>query len=316
MIIDLVGEFLEVLAANDSQAAYRQYLQKHEALLSPWWHNYVIDLDSAQAPDIIRNTLAGSRADLEHLLATTDLSRLAAQGLEEAGKALHFDLDLDVVLMVGVGAANAAELVVQGRGLVVISVEHFTGHANPDTYSLGLAPELIPMWIAHEAAHVVRYCSPTSRSDLKRLIAESGGTYDCWELAGRASLRELLLNEGLAVHAARAAAPGFADEAYYGYTRRQFRRLRELDTFLLHAAQADLDHAALGLRLRYLTGGMAPAARLVHGRVLPERSGYYLGARLAEALVAERGIDEAVRAAVPEFIEADSRRPLGEAASA
>ena len=38
---------------------------------------------------------------------------------------------------------------------------------------------------------------------------------------------------------------------------------------------------------------MSPSARLVGGRVLPERAGYYLGYRMTEALVAERGLAEA-----------------------
>jgi hypothetical protein len=46
---------------------------------------------------------------------------------------------------------------------------------------------------------------------------------------------------------------------------------------------------------------MTPSARLVEGRVLPERAGYYLGYRMTEALVAERGIAEAVRASAHEF---------------
>jgi hypothetical protein len=47
--------------------------------------------------------------------------------------------------------------------------------------------------------------------------------------------------------------------------------------------------------LRYLSGGMSAAQRLVAGRVVPERAGYYVGMRLAEAAVAERGIAEALR---------------------
>ena len=84
----------------------------------------------------------------------------------------------------------------------------------------------------------------------------------------------------------------------------------------MRVAEDDLDRTGLGLRLRYLTGGMAPAARLVHGRVLPERAGYYLGARMADALVLERGVADAARAHASEFVEADRRRDQGQAATA
>jgi uncharacterized protein YjaZ len=50
---------------------------------------------------------------------------------------------------------------------------------------------------------------------------------------------------------------------------------------------------------------MSPSARLVGGRVLPERAGYYLGYRMTEALVAQRGIGDAVRAAAQEFQQAE-----------
>jgi hypothetical protein len=61
---------------------------------------------------------------------------------------------------------------------------------------------------------------------------------------------------------------------------------------------------------------MSPAARLARGRVLPERAGYYLGARMAEALVAERGVAAAVRAAPEEFQAAEARHTPEQAASA
>ncbi len=199
------------------------------------------------------------------------------------------------------GAANAGELVVSGRGVAFLCLEHFTGRANPETYGMGLPPDLIPLWLAHELAHTVRYTSPTSQSEMRRLIADLGGYYDYWQTGSRVPLRELLVNEGLAVHASRAVAPAFDAADYFGYPRRQYHRLRELEAFLRRAVDPELDRAALGLRLRYLSGGMSPTARLVHGRVVPERAGYYLGYRMVEALVAERGLAAALRAPAAEF---------------
>jgi hypothetical protein len=316
MIINLVPEFLSVCASPTRLDAYRDYLYRHEAVLAAYWHNYVLDLDSPHAERVIRGALEADRRDLERLLATVDLERLAAESLDRAAAVLELDVELDLYLMVGVGAANAAELVVGGRGVVILCMEHFTGLTNPDTFGLGLPAAQLPLWVAHEAAHLVRYTSPTSRSPLRALVAEAGGSYDYWETGSRASLRELLVNEGVAVHAARAAAPGLADEDYFGFSRRQFRRMRESETFLLRAVEGDLDRAGLGLRLRYLTGGMSPAARLAKGRVLPERSGYYIGARMAEALVGERGVAGAVRATPEEFQAAEARHASEQAVSA
>ena len=142
---------------------------------------------------------------------------------------------------------------------------------------------------------------------MRRLVTELGGYYDYWETGSRATLRELLVNEGAAVAAAQAIAPGFEPWEYLGYTRRQYRRLRELDAVLRRGAALELDARGLGLRLRYLSGGMSPAARLVAGKVLPERSGYYLGLRLVENYFTEHGAASTVRAAAEELKQADDR---------
>jgi len=165
----------------------------------------------------------------------------------------------------------------------------------------------VPLWIAHEVAHALRYTAPSSRAAMRRLVGDLGGYYDGWEMGSRATLRELVVNEGVAIAASQAVAPGFEPWEYFGYNRRQYRRLRELDAFLRRASAVDLDSTGLGLRLRYLSGGMSPAARLLAGKVLPERSGYYLGLRLVENYFAEHGAASTVRAAVEELRLADDR---------
>lgn len=307
MLVDLVPEFLAALAARDPVDAYRRYLDAHRPVLAAYWRNYVLDLDSPHADDVIGRALAADHRDLVHLRETVNLPRLAEETLRACEEVFELDRTIDLYLMVGVGAANAGELVVNGRGAAFICVEHFTGRPNPDTYGLGLDPGLIPLWIAHEVAHTVRYTSPASESELAHIIADTAGTYDYWESGSRATLRELLVNEGLAVHAAREVAPAFEAWDYLGYSRRQYRRLRELDAFLRRTIAAELDQTGLGLRLRYLSGGMSPAQRLVAGKVIPERAGYYLGWRMSEAAVGERGIAAALRLSAPAVLELDER---------
>jgi uncharacterized protein YjaZ len=215
----------------------------------------------------------------------------------------QIDCPLDVYLTVGVGGANAGELVVGGRGIAFVCLEHFTGRANPDTLGLGLRPELISLWLAHEIAHTVRYVSPKSNSGMKKIVEEMGGYYDFWETGSRATFRELLVNEGLAVAAARKAVPGFEPWDYLGYVRRQYRRLRELEAFLTHHLRPELGNTGLGYRLRYLSGGASPAQRLVGGKVIPQRAGYYLGYRMVETAVAELGLATALRTDAADFEE-------------
>jgi hypothetical protein len=307
VLINLLPDFLEVLRAPDREAAYRQYRDAHRPILDSYWRNYVLDPDSPHADEIVASALTADRSDLHHLAATVDLVQAAEEAIARSEELLQVDRPTDTYLMVGLGGANAGELVVGGRGVAFICLEHFTGRVNPETYGMGLAPDLIPLWIAHELAHAVRYTSPGSQSEMRRLVSDLGGYYDYWATGSRATLRELLVNEGLAVHAAQAVAPGFDAADYFGYPRRQYNRLREMEAFLRRIVEPELERSGLGLRLRYLSGGMSPSARLVGGRVLPERAGYYLGHRMAEALVAERGIAAALRAPAVDFRAAENQ---------
>jgi hypothetical protein len=303
MLINLLPDFFAILDSTDRIAAYRSFFESHRRLLQAYWHNYVIDPDSPHFADVVRSTLLADRSDLRAMLERTDVVSLVRETEAQCRLLLRSDADFDVVLMVGVGAANAGELVVDSRGIAFVCLEHFTGVANPDTQGLGLDPELIPLWLSHELAHVVRYTSPESRSELRHAIAVNGGDYSYWETGRRTSLRELIVNEGLAVHTSQQISPGHAAWEYYGYGRRQYARVRELDSVLRRVVQVDLDRSGLGLRLRYLSGGMSDEARTVDRYVLPERSGYYLGARMVEPAVSERGLDWAVRASAAELAD-------------
>jgi Predicted Zn-dependent protease (DUF2268) len=301
MLINLLPDFFAVLDSTDRQAAYQRYFNSHRKVLEPYWHNYVIDPDGPHYVDIVRSTVAAPRPDLRAMLERTDVVSLARNTEQQCRELLAMDCDVDVVLMVGVGAANAGELVVDGRGIAFVCLEHFTGQTNAQTQGLGLDPELIPLWLAHEIAHVVRYASPTSHSELRDVITESGGYYSYWDTGRRTPLRELLVNEGLAIHASRQVSPGHAAWEYFGYGRRQYTEVRQLESVLNRAVAGDLDRSGLGLRLRYLSGGMSDEARTVDRYVIPERAGYYIGARLCEPAIAANGLAWTVRASAAEI---------------
>jgi len=303
MLINLVPEFLAAAKASDPLEAYRRYLDDHLPVLSSYWHNYILDLDSPHAADVMQRALSADRRDLRALLNSHDLASIADDTIHRCNDVFEIDQPYDVYLMVGVGGANAGELVVGGRGIAFVCLEHFTGRPNHESLGLGLRPELLPLWIAHEIAHTVRYTAPDSQSELAQVIHEMKGTYDYWEAGSRASLRELIVSEGLAVAASRVGAPGFEPWDYLGYARRQYRRLRQLEAFLMSAVAPDLGSRGLGYRLRYLSGGVSAAQRLVGGKVIPERAGYYLGHRMVEAFAADRGVAHALRADAGEIAD-------------
>jgi hypothetical protein len=302
MLINLLPDFFSVLDSTDRAAAYDRYFAAHRRLLEAYWNNYVVDPYGPHFRDVVNATVHADRQDLRAMLERADVMALARDAGQRCAAVLTTDVDVDIVLMVGVGAANAGELVVGGRGIAFVCLEHFTGVANEETEGLGLDPELLPLWLAHEFAHAVRYTSPTSHSDLRAFIASAGGEYSYWDTGRRVALRELLINEGLAVHVSRAVSPGHAAWEYFGYERRQYARTRELEAVIARAVAPELDRAALGLRLRYLSGGMSDESRTVDGRyLLPERCGYFLGARMCEAGIDAHGLAWAVRASAAEL---------------
>lgn len=307
MLINLVPDFLAALDAANPLEAYLRYTDDNLPVLSAYWHNYILNLDSPHAEDVMRRTLEADRRDLRTLLNSVDIVNLAAETMRRCEELFEVDSQYDVYLMVGVGGANAGELIVRGRGIAFVCLEHFTGRANAETMGLGLQSELLPLWIAHEIAHTVRYLSPDSQSEMRPIIQELNGNYDYWETGSRATLRELLINEGLAVAASKKAVPGFEPWDYLGYGRRQYRRLRELEAFLISYLRDEMDVTGLGYRLRYLSGGMSAAQRLINGKVIPERSGYYIGHRMVEAMVASRGIAKALRSSAEECRELEDR---------
>lgn len=301
MLINLIPDFFAVLNSSDRVTAYQQYFEAHRSRLAAYWNNYVFDPESEHFLDVVRMTCYADRGDLRAMLERTNVVALAQQTEARCAELLGTDVDFDIVLMVGVGGANAGELVVAGRGIAFICLEHFTGVANPETQGLGLDPELLPLWLAHEIAHVIRYTSPSSRSELRGLVEAADGYYSYWETGRRASLRELLVNEGLAVTVSRQVSPGHAAWEYYGYGRRQYARVRELESNITRVIAPDLDRRALGLRIRYLLGGTSEETRTLDRMVIPERSGYFLGARMVEAAIEHHGLPWAIRAAAEEI---------------
>src|SRR3712207_2703795 len=115
MLINLLPDFFAVLESTDRVAAYQRYYAAHRRLLEAYWHNYVVDPEGPHFGDVVQGAVDAARADLRAMLARTDVVALARAAEDRCARLIEPDVDVDVVLMVGVGAANAGELVVGGR---------------------------------------------------------------------------------------------------------------------------------------------------------------------------------------------------------
>src|SRR5256885_16482619 len=99
MLVNLVPEFLAVLAAPDPAAAYHEYLDRHGPVLGSYWHNYVLDPSSPHAEQVIAAALRADRADLKRLLAGVDGGSLAEVAQQRALDRFEEDCPVGLYLM-------------------------------------------------------------------------------------------------------------------------------------------------------------------------------------------------------------------------
>ena len=235
MLINLIPDFFALLDSSDPSAAYRRYYTSHLRILEPYWRNYVLDPDTSHFEDVARSVMQADRHDLRGMLERTDVVSLARETELRCAAVLEPDSDMDVVLMVGVGAANAGELVTEGRGIAFVLPRAFHRRRQipirRDSVSI---PRSFPLWLAHNCArralHVAYEPQRTPRADHRsRWLLFLLGHRSASD-AARAHV-----NEGIAVEVARVVSPGHAEWEYYGYTRRQYARIRELEGVLARA---------------------------------------------------------------------------------
>jgi hypothetical protein len=77
-------------------------------------------------------------------------------------------------------------------------------------------------------------------------------------------------------------------------------RLRDREHTLRALLDADIDHAGLGLVLRWLTPDTPASTRTTGNTVLPAGAGHYLAWRMVAKRIERVGIGEAVRMGVEE----------------
>lgn len=206
-----------------------------------------------------------------------DLLRLSCCELELEGVP-------DVYLMVGVYTSNAFTTFVAGQPMVGLCLEHFDHRPKKHPRSLGLAPEVLPVWFFHEMAHCARW-SEDSRSPMRKAL-EQAREFSWAVISGRIPLVEFLWSEGVAVafslrmsHAPLHVCLGFTEE--------KLAFCREKEKELWQKFLVDMDRTDLEAYSKWFEG----SELIFEKKIPPERAGYYLGYRAVETMLDKRGVD-------------------------
>src|SRR5207245_5919985 len=109
MLVNLVPEFLAVRAAPDPLAAYHEYLERHQPVLTSYWHNYVLDPASPHAEQVVLAALHADRTDLQRLLEDVDVVAIAEEAVQRALDLADADYPVTLYVIVLFGAANCGE---------------------------------------------------------------------------------------------------------------------------------------------------------------------------------------------------------------
>src|SRR5207244_5203638 len=112
-LIQILPTIYAIHNITDHVAAYLRYFETHLRFLEAYWHNYVLDPAGPHFLEVVRSAALASRVDLRTMLERIDVVSLARNTEEQCRTLFDMDMDVDVVLMVGVCAANAVELVVE-----------------------------------------------------------------------------------------------------------------------------------------------------------------------------------------------------------
>ncbi|MEW6045176.1 MAG: DUF2268 domain-containing putative Zn-dependent protease [Bacillota bacterium] len=273
-------------ALNDYVQTHRPLLEAYDASFGPggdvvedYRHRWSARVDEARA-------LVARLRDL-------DPTGLALAGLRAAIRLLHPRQEPEVVLLVGLGYSNACQLVVGGRPVVAISLEAWGG----EFFGAYLPWDDLPLWVAHECAHVVRYTEGACA--VRDFIAREG--FDYRRALAALPLREFLADEGLATAVAEACCPEAEPERVLGFSAEVLAwcRRHEVDLWAEVAPRLDSPLGEEGYA-RYFSAG---------GGDLPPRTGYYLGWRMVKSYLERHpgvGLDAAVRVQAEAFVTANA----------
>lgn len=292
---DLYRDFEAAWRRSPTWESIREgYVVPHQRFLAHYHRNWVEGgpVDPAVVEEDYRKAWAerpGAAAALVQRLAHQPLAALVEAACRAPEAYLRPRQEVQIYGFVGLETTSAAQLLVDGQPAVALALEPWGG----DFLGLPMDWEDLPLLMAHEYTHVVRYTESDSR--LARAFREGG--FDYGRALNTQPLLEFLVDEGLGVYLSQQMTPETDD--------RRALLFREDDLRWCHAHEAEL---WAGVQPQLMKTPGFPGYRRyfsVAAEGLPPRTGYFLGYRLVSRFLAEHpeiSPAEAVRLPAERFL--------------
>ena len=286
MIRLIYRSFFEAAPAG-ADALVREYLLPNQGFFRPYvafmtqggmaWEDFVQEFGErwGRSPEDLRL--------LAERIAGQDLEALAGRGVREAARVLGQEAaEADLYLCVGLEMSNAFMVVVEGEPAIGIGLEAYGRTFGTSQVEF---EDLLHV-ITHELCHAVRVRE--NLSPLNRFFEAE----DAARAFEGVPVRDLAVEEGLAVAASLAAVPGVPPHRALFYAPEAYGWCEENAERLLAEFDAELEEPLAGERYeRYFGSGL-------EGDDRPPRTGYFLGHALVRRHLGRNpalGLAEAVR---------------------
>jgi len=283
--IDLTQEATGWLGADDPVAKFTEWAGD-----SPPWVRTDFSWIRARPGEgefaaVVEARMPDLRAVTEPLLASLadgEWRERVGWTIGRAESVLGGEVDyVDVIVGLGLGAHNAAMGYWRGRGLAYLCMEHFM-EPGTDSPFLDLGSEALPIWLAHELGHAIRYATPGTGSPVP-WVCGAIDPWEMWPIFDRIPLGEHFLDEGLATAFAGAVVVGASEAEILGMNDAELAWLDENGKALLRDRTTSWDLAAwdppdewIGESLWLQPDRREPPWTLANP---PGRWGYYAGYR-------------------------------------
>jgi len=255
-IFPLYKDFFRFLrairAGRDPWPVYQDfYIRPHRDFFRAYWAAFFPHLDVVTLQDRVRRVRPGHYTALSDLIAGSDLSRKIANTLELCQKRLPVVSRPDVYLVVGFFSADGFIVTLRGVPVIGIGLERYRDF------------HLLNIILAHEFCHFARHLA---------LGLDRSGRSE--------RLDRKLISEGLSVCFSRQVFPGRPLCDHLLMSRQRLNWCRRNEKMLLALIQ-DQPHSDQLTPVLFGTGGFSDG--------IPPRAGMYLGYRLVEDALIERG---------------------------